>query len=371
MKKGLVLLSAVMGVGMLLPSPAEAVKIRVDENSYLDVMYRQKIKATFGDNGASFGIDGARITLKGQIGGIVYFGTNIDAKVPDLVETDVYTGGVEFLDPFREKVTDAFFGLKFADAFRIQAGLFRVPFSRVSLTTSYGYIVPTGYGETNLFNVLGTDGKFRDGQAVVWGNVADGMLKYHIAYGNGRFDKDSAPYNAIGARIQFTPTMLGFKPEKGYVLKDSYLGKKNVLSIGIGYQTETLKDTTNNEKVQRTGLAADIFWEQNFGAVVPGLQIGYINWKEGNNDPETLIYAQASVVSGQKIGLGQIGLSVKYVNEEVPGQNNQTETNNWVDIYLGYYLAGHKAVIYVGADNVSTSEKNVDPKPTLYFRSMF
>ncbi len=253
-----------------------------------------------------------------------------------------------------------------------------MPFSRVSLTTSYSYIVPTGYDEgtnnNSVFYVLGTDGKFRDGQAVVWGNVADGMLKYHIAYGNGMLGGNatySAPYNAIGARIQFTPTMLGFKPEKGYVLKDSYLGKKNVLSIGIGYQTETLKDTTNNEKVQRTGLAADIFWEQNFGAVVPGLQIGYINWKEGNNDPETLIYAQASVVSGQKIGLGQIGLSVKYVNEEVPGQNNQTETNNWVDIYLGYYLAGHKAVIYVGADNVSTSEENEDPKPTLYFRSMF
>ena len=253
-----------------------------------------------------------------------------------------------------------------------------MPFSRVSLTTSYSYIVPTGYNEgtgnslfgNSLFYVLGTDGKFRDGQAVVWGNVADGMLKYHIAYGNGVLG-GSAPYNAIGARIQFTPTMLGFKPEKGYVLKDSYLGKKNVLSIGIGYQSETLKDTTNDEKVQRTGLAADIFWEQNFGAVVPGLQIGYINWKEGNNDPETLIYAQGSIVSGQKIGLGQIGLSVKYVNEEVPGQNNQTETNNWVDIYLGYYLAGHKAVIYVGVDNVSTSEENEDPKPTLYFRSMF
>ncbi len=358
MKKGLVLLSAVMGVGMLLPSPAEAVKIRVDENSYLDVMYRQKIKATDSGSGTSFGIDGARITLKGQIGGIVYFGTNIDAK----------TGGDE-QDGFSEKVTDAFFGLKFADAFRIQAGLFRVPFSRVSLTTSYSYIVPTGYNETSLFNVLGTDQKFRDGQAVIWGNVAGGLLKYHLAYGNG----SNAPYNAISARIQFTPTMLGFKPEKGYVLKDSYLGKKNVLSIGIGYQAETL--TILGENKQMKGLAADIFWEQNFGAVVPGLQIGYINWElEGSQSPSNkLQYAQGSIVSGQKIGLGQIGLSVKYVSEEAPDPNdpNKTVTNNWVDIYLGYYLAGHKAVIYVGADNVSTSEKNVDPKPTLYFRSMF
>ncbi len=349
MKKGLVLLSAVMGVGMLLPSPAEAVKIRVDENSYLDVMYRQKIKATFGDNGASFGIDGARITLKGQIGGIVYFGSNIDTN----------TKGGESDSLFREKVTDAFFGLKFADAFRIQAGLFRVPFSRVSLTTSYGYIVPTGYNETNLFNVLGTDGKFRDGQLVIWGNVAGGLLKYHLAYGNGSV-ANNAPKNVIGARIQFTPTMLGFKPEKGYVMKDSYLGKKNVLSIGVGYQSEEVGGQ------QQTNLAADLFWEQNFGAVVPGLQIGYINQKPANQDASTTLYAQGSIVSGQKVGLGQLGLAVKYVSENIPNQDSKS----WVDVYLGYYLAGHKAVIYVGADNVSAPE-GVDTKPTLYLRSMF
>ncbi len=349
MKKKLALLSAVLGVGMLLPSPAEAVKIRVDENSYLNVMYRQKIKAVFEDDGAVFGIDGARITMKGKIGGIVYFGTNIDAT----------TKGGELDRLFSEKVTDAFFGLKFHDALRIQAGLFRVPFSRVSLTTSYSYIVPTGYNETSLFNVLATDGRFRDGQLTIWGNLAGGMFKYHLAYGNGSvFPLDTK--NVIGARIQFTPTMLGFKPEKGYILKDTYLGKKNVLSIGLGYQSEQLNTGTV------TGIAADILWEQNFGAVVPGLQIGYAQWTPENQDSSTLTYAQGSIISGQKIGLGQVGLSVKWVNESFPNQ----DPNSWIDIYLGYYLAGHKAVIYVGADNVSGPE-GTEAKPTLYLRSMF
>ena len=362
MKKRLALLSAVLGVGVLLPSPAEAVKIRVDENSYLNVMYRQKIKATFEDDGAVFGIDGARITMKGKIGGIVYFGTNIDAT----------TKGGEGDSLFQEKVTDAFFGLKFHDALRIQAGLFRVPFSRVSLTTSYSYIVPTGYNETSLennsklfgrldslFSVLGTDGKFRDGQLVIWGNVADGLLRYHLAYGNGSVATGDTK-NVIGARIQFTPTMLGFKPEKGYVLKDTYLGKKNVLTVGVGYQSEQFNTGTV------TGIAADLFWEQNFGAVVPGLQIGYTQWKSENQDASTLTYAQGSLVSGQKVGLGQVGLSVKWVNENIANQ----DPKSWVDVYLGYYLAGHKAVIYVGADNVSGPE-GTKAKPTLYLRSMF
>ncbi len=349
MKKKIALLSGIMGVGLLLPSPAEAVKIRVDESSYLNVMYRQKIKAVFEDEGASFGIDGARITMKGQIGGVVYFGTNIDAT----------TKGGEGDSIFREKVTDAFFGLKLHDAFRIQAGLFRVPFSRVSLTTSYGYIVPTGYNESNLFNVLGTDGKFRDGQLVIWGNVAGGLIKYHLAYGNGIVGT-GAEENAIGARIQFTPTMLGFKPEKGYVQKDTYLGKKNVLSIGLGYQSEQLKTGTI------TGIAADLFWEQNFGAVVPGLQLGYIQWKPEKQDANTLTYAQGSIVSGQKIGLGQLGLSVKWVSE-----NQNKQQDSYIDVYLGYYLAGHKAVIFVGADKVSSTKDKDKTKPTLYLRSMF
>jgi hypothetical protein len=142
--------------------------------------------------------------------------------------------------------------MKFADEFRVQAGAMRVPFSRIALTSSYNYLIPTqAYRDvfTGLtINPIDAEGVLgdssRDAGIVVWGNVAGGMLKYYFGVSDGRYDrmvllyhkthtKDSLAYTI---RLQFTPTMLGFKPETGYTLADTYLGRQNVLNIGIGYR---------------------------------------------------------------------------------------------------------------------------------------
>jgi hypothetical protein len=47
------------------------------------------------------------------------------------------------------------------------------------------------------------------------------------------YTKDSLAYTI---RLQFTPTMLGFKGETGYTLADTYLGRQNVLTLGVGYR---------------------------------------------------------------------------------------------------------------------------------------
>jgi hypothetical protein len=71
---------------------------------------------------------------------------------------------------------------------------------------------------------------------VVWGNVADGMVKYYLGVTDGDTINSHDNSLAYTIRLQFTPTMLGFKPETGYTLADTYLGKQNVLSIGFGYR---------------------------------------------------------------------------------------------------------------------------------------
>jgi len=82
---------------------------------------------------------------------------------------------------------------------------------------------------------------------VVWGNVADGMVKYYLGVTDGATIGSSTDDNlAYTIRLQFTPTMLGFKGETGYTVSDTYLGKQNVLSIGFGYRVvgrSTVQDT--------------------------------------------------------------------------------------------------------------------------------
>jgi hypothetical protein len=84
---------------------------------------------------------------------------------------------------------------------------------------------------------VGTAVSPRDAGVVVWGNVADGMLKYYLGVTDGDTINSSTDSSlAYTIRLQFTPTMLGFKGETGYTLADTYLGKQNVLSIGVGYR---------------------------------------------------------------------------------------------------------------------------------------
>jgi hypothetical protein len=84
-------------------------------------------------------------------------------------------------------VRDSFIGLKFADEFRVQAGLQRAPFSRAALTGTYVQLVPytPKYKDIGILTVdptnVGTTVSPRDAGVVVWGNVADGMLKYYLA----------------------------------------------------------------------------------------------------------------------------------------------------------------------------------------------
>jgi len=43
------------------------------------------------------------------------------------------------------RANDAFINLKAADELQLMAGLHRVPFNRTTLTSSYSFVVPTGY----------------------------------------------------------------------------------------------------------------------------------------------------------------------------------------------------------------------------------
>jgi len=270
MRKSLLAMAALMGVATL---PAHAWRVNIDKESYADIGFATQIwgrnegKRTDGPrdhNATNFSVNLANITASGQVNKLVYFNINAESNA--------------FRNSFI--VRDAFIGMKFAEEFRVQAGAMRVPFSRIALTSSYNYLIPTqalggtvtvagirypdnvyrglSINPTDALGVLG-DGS-RDTGIVVWGNVADGMLKYYLGVSDGRFDKrggaltfryNNQDYNvtkdnlAYTIRLQFTPTMLGFKGETGYTLADTYLGKQNVLTFGVGYRAV---------KAQTTGL---------------------------------------------------------------------------------------------------------------------
>lgn len=399
MRKSLLAMAALMGVATL---PAHAWRVNIDKETFADITFSTQVWGrsegarttgtnTSSDNSATrFYVNLTNITASGQVNKLVYFNINAESAA------------------FRREflVRDAFIGMKFADEFRVQAGAMRVPFSRIALTSSYNFLIPTqAYtGIPNVANLdrgvfqglsivpisvvgLDNDGS-RDTGIVVWGNVAGGLLKYYLGVSDGRFDvrgsnlfgantKDNLAYTI---RLQITPTMLGFKPETGYSLSDTYLGRQNVHNVGIGYRVVKAQTTglTNNYSRDAKLFTVDMIYEQKFGDLVPNLQVGYINAKDVpyvfaapfvRFGKATQIYAQGQLLYDQMVGFGKPALAIRFEQNKnkdllqldtntsgaapapVPGAGEPKNTR--VGVFANYYIKGQDAKVSFGVDSVN------------------
>jgi hypothetical protein len=408
-------MAALMGVATL---PAHAWRVNIDKDTFADITFATQIwgrnegkrtDARTDHNATNFYVNQANITASGQVNKLVYFNINAEAVNPGFRQSFI--------------VRDAFIGMKFADEFRVQAGAMRVPFSRIALTSSYNFLIPTqayrdvfrglDINPTDALGVLG-DGS-RDAGIVVWGNVADGMLKYYLGVSDGRYDrrggfftdttvtpnvnytKDSLAYTI---RVQFTPTMLGFKPETGYTLSDTYLGRQNVHNIGVGYRVVKAETTgrPNNYSRDAKMLTVDVIYEQKFGDLVPNLQVGYINAKDvayAFDAPNvrygkaTQIYAQAQLLYDQMVGFGKPALAIRWEqnkNKDLRQFNTNTgqtteiagePKNMRLGVFVNYYIKGQDAKVSLGMDSVNrnSASKGTNGKNftdyTLYLQTRF
>ncbi|MCS7171484.1 MAG: hypothetical protein NZ851_04115, partial [Aquificaceae bacterium] len=182
----------------------------------------------------------------------------------------------------------------------------------------------------------------------------------------GKKDKDEAL--ALAMRIQFTPTMLGYKGETGYSLSDTYLGRQNVLTFAVGYNTQ--KDKRPFDRTAGTGqntwkmLTMDVQWEQKFGNLIPSVQVGMNDLKDhnGNKDDARAMWAQGQLLIDQAMGLGKPALAVGYyMSEQKPADGSAKPKVNRLALYFNYYIKGHAAKIQAGMDSVQRNKKDKEP----------
>jgi hypothetical protein len=367
-----------MGISTL---PAHAWTVKIDEETYADIGFATIIrgiyegKRTNDTNEKSrlnFYVPLFNITAGGHVNKLVYFSMNLEGPVNVLdAETDSFTNKKIQMVP---RVRDSFIGLKFADEFRVQAGLMRAPFSRAALTGTYVQLFPYTPSVKGLLAVqptdVGTAVNPRDAGVVVWGNVADGMVKYYLGVTDGETIGSSKDNSlAYTIRLQFTPTMLGFKGETGYTLADTYLGRQNVLSIGFGYRT--VGRSGNNVKDTKM-WTVDMLYEQKFGDIVPNLQVGYINQKDVrvvlNTSPTVVdyiktsqLYAQGQLLYDQMVGFGKPALAIRLEqnqNKDVgddPSKDKPKVTR--LGVWAHYYIKGQNAKVSLGVDSVSLNSE--------------
>jgi hypothetical protein len=275
---------------------------------------------------------------------------------------------------------------------------------------------------------------------MVHGDLADGMFRYKVGVFNENRGTGNKFWAGAGwaniaqtpgtkannlknfewnARIEFTPTMLGFKPESAATITptvpETYLGSKDVLTIGLGYHTATHTPKARiagNDvgDLKRKGWTVDAMFEKKYGNLVPNLQIGYISldethyynryqwtrsgWgnpvvKKGDTD---IWYLAGQLLFDQSVWLGKPAIAFRYEKFTGDGQwTNRTIlkkdlTAENISLAFNYYIKGQAARISLGFDQTKYKDalkyflKYGDPNTKyedsitdwyVYFQSMF
>jgi hypothetical protein len=368
---------------------SDAALVKVDEQTWGNFGLNMKVgykhldkRSNTTDSGGSsqnvFDVDQARIYFSGQVLPFFQFYSELDANGAD--------GSM--------KLNEAGLNLAFAKEFQVLVGKIRKPFTRVQLTHDYTYLTPQGYflDPQGAFGAIREALRNSDGGLMIHGDLAGGMFRYRV----GVFNEDRSnaikfwgdagweDFEYIGklndkknfewnARIEFTPTMLGFKPESAATttakIGDTYLGGRDVLTLGLGYHTETHtpKFSDTGGDLKRRGWTVDAMFEKKYGALVPNLQVGYINLdrthyyvdfrknavKKGNAD---IWYIAGQLFYDQYVGFGKPAIAFRY--EKMTGDGLWTDGNilkkdltaETFGLAFNYYIKGQAAKFSLGFD---------------------
>jgi hypothetical protein len=200
--------------------------------------------------------------------------------------------------------------------------------------------------------------------------VADGLVKYYLGITDGATIASSTDNSlAYTIRLQFTPTMLGYKPETGYTLADTYLGRQKVLSVGFGYRTV---GRSGNDLKNTTMWTVDMLYERKLGDLVPNLQVGFINKNNAGGTADrrsSQLYIQGGVLFDQMMGFGKPALAIRFEQN----QNTKADDDSDKDeprvtkfgVWAHYYIKGQAAKVSLGVDsvNLNSEARNRDCDP--------
>ncbi|MGC8677158.1 MAG: porin [Hydrogenobaculum sp.] len=405
----------------ILSHNANAILLKASNDEFAQVglkieIWAQQDGATYTNdhNSTNFSVAQTRLYFAGQINPIVQFGADLDFADNNTLKADG-TARTHQGVPYT-MVRDAFINLHFNKSTNIMAGLFLNPWSRYELEYTWSFYIPTenfipeiGIINNDITNKLnpsqnkkpfitplasfniGGDSQFlsalRDMGVVYWGSIGkNAMLKYYAFIGNGKYDYQDG-YNGnsnlkYGFRLEFTPTMLGYKGEPSYVDQDTYLGKRNTLTFGFGYQQQKIDcsgawlNSNNQSSIcanQTSSTTAkaytfDVLWEQKFGNFVPNFQAAWLDQKDlgyakaGNTiaQPEVKgYYLQTQLLYDKYIGIGKPAIAFRYEQDE--DKNYYLNSNNigFTDAKIGlfsaavdYYISGLNANVGLEATRV-------------------
>ena len=352
MKKSYLAAAAILGAAVFA-GQAHAVKIDLGKGKSFKMGFRAKVHAVYAGKRSDtdksdiyFSVPNARIYGKGSISKIFKWGWQGDFA-GKIKTTKSDPGNHDHQVKFGVfKLVDAFVILDFAKEFKLYAGAIKLPWELHSgIQSGWSFVMPTGpayelknTGAGNPFTNPASDkipgSGSRSPQVGVWGKVAGGLFKYYLYAADG-LDRSSStdPKTGYGVRVEFAPVMAGYKGHPGYVLKETYLGKQNTLAIGLSYFTQ---DYGSGAKSQKS-FGVDALWEQNLGAVVPNISIGYVSHKDvgGSSGADVNgLLLQGQILFNQNTILGKPAVGVRWAQSDPDGAKKASVLGATAQLYV-------------------------------------
>lgn len=270
-------------------------------------------------------------------------------------------------------ILDALVQLNIADTAKLVMGRFKTQFTRSRNGSGFGQMAldrPFIESQATMTsNVDGSIGGKRDQQIALWGNKDKFQYRLAIADGATTVGGKSDTLRYSG-RVHYA----FWDAEKGFGYKETYLGKKKILTLGAGYDSQN-DVVSSGEKAEVTGNTAytvDLTYEQTLAnGGIPNFNIAYYSRSLDDNTS----FSQGTgfhIAAGYVLPGGNWQPYVRYTTwdtELVGGTGSNSDTNK-TNIGVNYLIKGHTAKLVfdieaVDYKDVATNASNANKDQTI------
>ncbi|MFA5937765.1 MAG: porin [Sinimarinibacterium sp.] len=346
---------------LAVPATAGGAELKIGDQARVDAGFWTQIWYQYVEDGGveqnelhDFMARRAYLSLKGTAGSIAEFFTHIAADRVGQEGLDNPGLGLGSGVAFR----DLWITLNLNEALKIQAGRMYVP-----LTRSYGTTSTKALLTTDLpFLQGGVRGSIfyaskvgRDDGIAVWGNPLGGRMQYRLMAAEGVEGADN-PDN--GPRLAGRVSFSFLEPETGWFNQGSYLGKKNVLSLGAGYDTQHNLILSGVEGQDNRVWTVDTFFDRAVGGGAVTVEAAYLVIDNGTQthalsglaagDDATSGYVQAGYLLPGTIGPGRLQPYARYETVDVDNKG----ATDFLGAGANWLIRGHDAKLSVDYNTI-------------------
>jgi hypothetical protein len=296
----------------------------------------------------------AYLNVKGEVSPRVSFFTHLAADRIGQEGLDNSGMGLGSGIAFR----DLWITMSLNEAFKIQVGRMYVPLTRNYGTTSTKALLTTDLPFLQggvRGNILYASKVGRDDGVALWGNPWDGKLQYRLMVSEG-VENDSNPDDHLRFVGRCALNLL--EPETGWFNKGTYLGKKKVLSLGAGYDTQDGLTLAGMEDRDSGVWTADVFFDYPVGEGAVTAEAAFISIENGTQthnfselaagDDAENWYIQTGYLIPGTVGQGRLQPYMRYETIDVDGKG----ATDYAGVGFNYYLKGHNSKISVDYTHV-------------------